>query len=123
MKLERRRFLQLAGTSIAANTFTRRAMALDYPTKPVRVIVPFVPGGASDIIGRLTSQRLSERLGQPFIVENRPGAGTNIATEAVVRAAPDGYTRQHIGCGQRDALSKAQFQFDQRHGAGCWPVR
>jgi tripartite-type tricarboxylate transporter receptor subunit TctC len=71
---------------------SRFAWAQGYPTKPVRWIVPFPPGGGTDIVARLIGHWLSERLGQPFIIENRPGAGTNIGTEAVVRAAPDGYT-------------------------------
>jgi tripartite-type tricarboxylate transporter receptor subunit TctC len=68
------------------------ALALDYPTRPVRIVVPFTPSGATDITARLIGQWLSERLGQTFIIENRPGAGGNIGTEAVVRAPPDGYT-------------------------------
>src|SRR5205814_4915604 len=71
---------------------SRIAWAQTYPTRPVRLIVPLAPGGATDIIARLIGQWLSERLGQPFIIENRPGAGTNLGTEAVVRAPPDGYT-------------------------------
>jgi tripartite-type tricarboxylate transporter receptor subunit TctC len=92
VKLARRRLLQLVGAATAASARSRRASALDYPAKPVRVIVPFAAGGSTDISGRLISQWLSERLGQQFIVENRPGGGTNIGTEAVVRAPPDGYT-------------------------------
>jgi tripartite-type tricarboxylate transporter receptor subunit TctC len=92
VKLARRRLLQLVGAATAASALPRRASALDYPTKRVRVIVPFAAGGSTDISGRLISQWLSERLGQQFIVENRPGGGTNIGTEAVVRAPPDGYT-------------------------------
>ena len=71
---------------------SRAAWAQGYPTRPVRWIVPFPPGGGTDIVARLIGQWLSERLGQPFIIENRPGAGTNIGTESVVRAPPDGYT-------------------------------
>ena len=71
---------------------SRGAWAQSYPTKPVRWIVPFPPGGGTDIVARLIGQWLSDRIGQPFIIENRPGAGTNIGTEAVVRAPPDGYT-------------------------------
>ncbi|MGB6468694.1 MAG: tripartite tricarboxylate transporter substrate-binding protein, partial [Xanthobacteraceae bacterium] len=92
MTFARREFLQLAIVFGAAPAFTRRAWALDYPTRPVRMIVPFPAGGAADISGRLIGQWLSERLGQPFIVENRPGGGTNIGTEIVATAAPDGYT-------------------------------
>jgi tripartite-type tricarboxylate transporter receptor subunit TctC len=88
----RRRFLQLAGGAVAAATVARRAAALDYPTRPVRLIVGFTPAGATDILARLIGQWLSERLGQPFVIENRPGAGSNIGTEAVVRAPADGHT-------------------------------
>ncbi|MBV8700414.1 MAG: tripartite tricarboxylate transporter substrate binding protein, partial [Bradyrhizobium sp.] len=70
----------------------RQAAAADYPTRPVRFIVGYPPGGATDILARLIGQRLSERLGQQFIVENKPGAGNNIGTEAVIHAPPDGYT-------------------------------
>ena len=92
MKLPRRQFLQVAGAAAAASALARTASALDYPTKPVRVIVPFAAGGSTDIVARLIAQWLSERLGQQFFTENRPGAGTNIGTEAVVRAPADGYT-------------------------------
>jgi tripartite-type tricarboxylate transporter receptor subunit TctC len=92
MKLHRRRFLHLAAGAAASPVMSRAASAQSYPTKSVRVIVGFAPGGGNDIAARLISHWLSERLGQQFIVENRPGAGSNIATEAVVRAPPDGYT-------------------------------
>src|SRR5881396_177138 len=92
MKLPRRQFLHLAAGVAALPAVSRIAWAQTYPTRPVRLIVPLAPGGATDIIARLIGQWLSERLGQPFIVENRPGAGTNIATEAAVKAAPDGHT-------------------------------
>jgi tripartite-type tricarboxylate transporter receptor subunit TctC len=92
MKLPRRNFLHLAAGAAALPALSRVMWAQTYPTRPVRLIVPLAPGGATDIIARVIGQWLSERLGQPFIVENRPGAGTNLGTEAVVRAAPDGYT-------------------------------
>jgi tripartite-type tricarboxylate transporter receptor subunit TctC len=97
MKLLRRQFLHLAAGAAALPALSRIARAQNYPTKPVRVIVPFAPGGSTDIVARLMGQRLSERLGQPFIIESRPGAGTNIGTEAVVRAPPDGYTLILVG--------------------------
>src|SRR6266849_3850287 len=92
MKLARRSFLHLAAGAAALPAVSRMSWAQAYPTRPVRWIVGAPPGGALDIVARLMGQWLSERLGQPFVIENRPGAGTNIATEAVVRAAPDGYT-------------------------------
>jgi len=92
MKLPRRNFLHLAACAAALPAVSRVAWAQAYPTRPVRIVAPTAPGGAPDIIARLIGQWLSERLGQPFIIENRPGAGTNIGTEAVVRAPPDGYT-------------------------------
>jgi tripartite-type tricarboxylate transporter receptor subunit TctC len=92
MKIPRRRFLELAAGAAALPAVSRIAGAQSYPTRPVRIIVPFIAGASSDIIARLIGQWLSERLGQQFIVENRPGAGGNIGTEAVVHAPPDGYT-------------------------------
>jgi tripartite-type tricarboxylate transporter receptor subunit TctC len=92
MKLPRRNFLHLAAGAAALPAVSRIAGAQTYPTRPVRMIVPFAAGGPADIIARLISQWLSERLAQQFIVENRPGAGSNIGTEAVVRAPADGYT-------------------------------
>jgi tripartite-type tricarboxylate transporter receptor subunit TctC len=92
MKLLRRRFLQLAGAAAAAPVFPQLASALDYPTRPARVIAGFAAGGGVDITARLIGRWLTERLGQSFVTENRPGAGGNIGTEAVVSAAPDGYT-------------------------------
>jgi tripartite-type tricarboxylate transporter receptor subunit TctC len=92
MKLPRRQFLHLAAGAAAFPIMSRVALALDYPSRPVRWIVGFAPGGGNDIVARLMGQWLSERLGQPFVIENRPGAGTNIATEVVVNAPPDGYT-------------------------------
>jgi tripartite-type tricarboxylate transporter receptor subunit TctC len=92
MELNRRQFLQLGASVAALPAASRLAWAQDYPSRPVRWIVPFSPGGGTDVVARLVSQSLSERLGRPFIVENRPGAGANIGTEVVVRAPPDGYT-------------------------------
>jgi tripartite-type tricarboxylate transporter receptor subunit TctC len=92
MKLPRRQFLRMAAGAAALPALSRMARAETYPTRPVHFVVAFPPGGVSDTLARLMGQWLTERLGQPFIIENRPGAATNIATEAVVRAAPDGYT-------------------------------
>jgi tripartite-type tricarboxylate transporter receptor subunit TctC len=92
MKLPRRKFLHLAAGAAALPTVSRIARSQAYPTRPVRLIVPTAPGGAFDIMARVIGQWLSERLGQPFVIENRPGAGTNIGTEVVVRAPADGYT-------------------------------
>jgi tripartite-type tricarboxylate transporter receptor subunit TctC len=85
MKLPRRAFLHLAAGAAALPTVSRIARAQAYPSRPVRVIVPFAPAGSADITARLIGQWLSERLGQPFVIENRPGASTTIGTEAVVR--------------------------------------
>jgi tripartite-type tricarboxylate transporter receptor subunit TctC len=92
MPLVRREFLRLSSAAAIATAVPSLATAQAYPVRPVRIIVGFGPGGAADILARLIGQRATERLGQPFIVENRPGAGTNIATEAVAKAVPDGYT-------------------------------
>lgn len=92
MKLRRRRFLRLAAGMAAIPTVLRSASAQTYPTRPVRIVVGFAAGGPTDILARLIGQWLSERLGQSFVVEDRPGAATNIATEEVAHAPPDGYT-------------------------------
>lgn len=97
MKLLRRQFLHLAAGAVALPAVSQIAMAQTYPTRPVHIIVPFPAGGPTDILARLMGQWLSERLGQPFVIENRPGAGGNIGTEAVVRASPDGYTLLLVG--------------------------
>jgi tripartite-type tricarboxylate transporter receptor subunit TctC len=98
MKLpHRRQFLHLAAGAAALPTVPRFAWAQAYPSRPVRIVVGFPPGGGADITARLIGQWLSERLGQPFIIDNRPGAGSNIATEAVVRAPADGYTLLLVG--------------------------
>jgi len=92
MKPCRRKFLQLAAGAAALPALSRIASALDYPSRPVRFVVGFPAGSATDIVGRLIAQSLSGRLGQQFIVDDRPGAGSNLAAEVVVRAEPDGYT-------------------------------
>ena len=92
MKLPRRKFLHLAASAVALPALSPIARAQTYPTRPVRLTVGFPAGGVADILARLMGQWLSERLGQPFVIENRPGAGGNIATEVVVRAPADGYT-------------------------------
>jgi tripartite-type tricarboxylate transporter receptor subunit TctC len=97
MKLPRRKFLHLALGAAALPAVSSITRAQTYPSRPVRIIVPFAPAGSSDIVARLVGQWLSERLGQPFVIENRPGGGGNIGTEAVVRASPDGYTLLMVG--------------------------
>src|SRR5262245_18976535 len=92
MKLARRQFLYLATGAAALPAVSRFARAQAYPSRPVRVVVGLAAGSGVDILARLIGQWLTERLNQPFVIENRPGAGTNIATEAVVRATPDGHT-------------------------------
>src|ERR1700761_2013615 len=92
MKLLRRRFLTLAAGAAGFPALSRIASAQTYPSRPVHLCVVYAAGGPTDIAARLVGQWLSERFGQQFVIENRPGAGTNIATEMVVRAAPDGYT-------------------------------
>jgi tripartite-type tricarboxylate transporter receptor subunit TctC len=92
MQLARRRFLALSGATFAASALTPTAGARSYPSRPVRILVGFAAGGSNDTYARLIGHWLADRLGQPFIVENRPGAGTNIATEAALKAPPDGHT-------------------------------
>ena len=105
--LPRRRFLYLAGSAAALLTASRVARAQTFPSRPVRIIVPTAAGGPNDVLTRLIGQWLSERLGQPFIVENRPGAGTNLATEMVVRAPPDGYT--YFSAGPASAINATLY--------------
>src|SRR5262245_31383054 len=107
MKLPRRQFLHLAAGAAALPAVPRFAWAEAYPTRPVCIIVGAAPSGALDITARLISQWLSERLGQPFVIENRPGAGTNIGTEAAVRAPADGYTL--LLCGTPNATNAALY--------------
>ena len=121
MKLSRRSFLHLAAGAAALPAVSRFAWAQAYPAQPVRILVGYSAGSASDIVARLIAQWLSERLGQQFVVENRPGAGGNIAAEAVVRSAPDGYTL--LLPASPDAINatlyqKLKFQFHPRHRAG-----
>jgi tripartite-type tricarboxylate transporter receptor subunit TctC len=97
MKLPRRNFLHLVAGAAALPVVSRIAWAQTYPTRPVRIVVPFAPGGVNDITARLIGQWLSERLGQQFIIENRPGGGGNIGIEAVVRSPADGYTLLVVG--------------------------
>lgn len=107
MKLRRRQFLHLAVSAAALPAASRIARAQTYPTRPVRIVVGFPPGSASDIVARLMGQWLSEHLGQPFVIENRPGAGGNIATEAAVHAPADGYTLLLVG--SNDAINATLY--------------
>ena len=107
MKFPRRTFLHLAAGAAALPAVSRIAWAQAYPTRPVRIIVPYPPGGAPDIVARLMGQWISDRLGQQFIIENRPGAGGNIGTEAAVRAPSDGYTLLYVVTA--NAISPALF--------------
>lgn len=92
MRVARRQFLQLAGAAVVAPALLQHASALDYPTRPVRFIVGYTPGGAGDTVSRIIGQWLSDRLGQPVIIDNKPGAGSNISVQAALNAPPDGYT-------------------------------
>ncbi len=113
MTFPRRRFLHLAAGAAALSAVPRFAFAEAYPTRPVVIIVPVPPGGALDILARLMGQWLTARLGQPFLIENRPGAGTNIGVEVVVRAAPDGYTLLLVpGSVTANATLYTQLNFD-----------
>jgi len=108
VNLPRRQFLHLAAGAAVFTTVSHIARAQAYPTRPVRIIVPFAPGGSTDIVTRLVAQRLSERLGQQFIVENRPGGGSNTGTEAAVNAPADGYTL--IMLGNANAINASLYQ-------------
>src|SRR5262249_12985173 len=92
MKLPRREFLHLAASTAALPAVSRIARAEAYPSRPVRVIVPFAPGGQTDVVARIIAQKLSDRLGKQFYIENMPGAGGNIGTGRAAQAAPDGHT-------------------------------
>jgi tripartite-type tricarboxylate transporter receptor subunit TctC len=108
MRLPRRQFLRLAAATAAAAGLSHPASALDYPTRPVRLIVGFPPGGPNDILARLIGGWLTERLRQPFVIENRPGSASNIATAAVVRAPADGYTLLSVG--PANAINASLYQ-------------
>ena len=113
MKPARRRFLQrLTAGAAALSAVSRIARAQSYPARPVRIVVGFAAGGTGDILVRLIGQRLSERLGQPFVVDNRPGGGGNISTEAVVRAPPDGYTLLQLGTSHAVNTTLYKLDFD-----------
>jgi tripartite-type tricarboxylate transporter receptor subunit TctC len=108
MKLSRRQFQHLAMGAAALPIAATRARAQAWPSRPVRWLVGYAPGGGNDIVARLMGQWLSERLGQPFVIENRPGAATNMAAEAVVHAAPDGYTVLLVG--QPNAINATLYE-------------
>src|ERR1700720_1591897 len=108
MTLPRRKFLYLAASVATLPTLSRTARAEGYPSRPVRWLVGYAPGGGNDIVARLMGQWLSDRLGQPFVIENPPGAPTNMAAEAVVRAPPDGYTLLLVG--QPNAINATLYQ-------------
>jgi tripartite-type tricarboxylate transporter receptor subunit TctC len=143
MKLPRRTFLHLTAGAATLPAVSRIAWAQAYPTRPVRILVGYAAGGPLDISARLIAQWLSERLGQQFIIENRPGAASNIATEAVVRARPDGYTLLQASASNawnaalydnlsfnfiRDCMSSEHFgqlawQFKRMSGSSCLKVQ
>ncbi len=97
MKRPRRRFLQLAGTAATGAILSQRASALDYPVRPIRWIIGYPAGGSADTVSRILAQWLTERLGQPVIIENKPGAATNISLQAAISSPPDGYTMVYLG--------------------------
>ena len=120
-KFQRRQFLQLAAGAAALPLASGSASAQAYPSRPVRLVIGYTPGGSADLTARLMGQWLSERLGQSFVIENRPGGGTNIATEPVLRAAPDGYTLLLVAPANAinaTLYDKLQFRFPARDRAG-----
>ena|ERR1022692_3681741 len=122
MKLPRRNFLHLAAGAVALPAVSRIARADTYPSRPVRLVVGFPAAFGADITARLMGQWLSERLGQQFVIENRPGAGTNIGTEVIVRAAPDGYSLLISHSNERNqciTLRKSQLQLHQGYRTDC----
>jgi tripartite-type tricarboxylate transporter receptor subunit TctC len=104
----RRKFLRLSAACVAAPALIGSAWAQDYPTRPVRWLIGFAPGGPNDILARIIGQHLSEKLGQPFVIETRPGAGGNLATREVAQATPDGHTL--LGIGHSNAINQALYQ-------------
>jgi tripartite-type tricarboxylate transporter receptor subunit TctC len=121
MKLPRRQFLHMAAGASALPAVSRIARAQTYPSRPVRIIVGFPASNASDVVARLSGQALSERLGQQFVIENRPGAGGNIGTEVVVNAPSDGYTLLSISPSatiNATLYDSLNFTFHPRHRAG-----
>jgi len=124
MTLPRRRFLYLTAGAVSLLAVSRLTLAQAYPSRPVRIIVGFAAGGSADIVARLTGQWLSERLGQQFVIENRTGAGTNIATEAVVNSPPDGYTLLLVTSANfinATLYKKLSFKLHPRRRAGREP--
>jgi tripartite-type tricarboxylate transporter receptor subunit TctC len=124
LRLCRRQLVRLAGGAIALPALSRNSTAQAYPTRPVHLVVGFPPGGPTNLVARIASQWLSGRLGQPFIVENRPGAGSNIAAEAVIRSRPDGYTlllaasANAINAMLYDRLTVTEFMADADRNPG-----
>jgi len=113
-RVQRRQFLRLAASASALMVMPPVANAQAYPSRPVQLLVGFAPGGGTDVMARLLQPGLSERLGQQIVIENRPGAGTNLATEAVVHAAPDGYTLLAAGlanAGNATLYDNLKFNF------------
>ena len=110
MKHLRRRFLQLAGAAAAAPVLPRRSWAVDYPTKPLRWIVGYPAGGSADTVSRILAQSLTERLGQPVLIENKPGAATNISLQATISAPADGYTIVYLATSATVNLSFYESQ-------------